>query len=39
VQAPDLEGTSIMAYASNGFQETAYIAATADGKIIRKMLP
>ena len=39
VQAPDLEGASITAYASNEFQETAYIAATADGKVVRRLLP
>lgn len=36
VQAPDFEGASIMAYAVNDFGDTVYIAATADGRIVRR---
>jgi hypothetical protein len=39
MQAPDFEGSSILAFATNDFNETGYIAADAHGAIIRKNRP
>lgn len=39
MQAPDFEGSSILAFASNDFNETGYIAADANGAVIRKNRP
>ena len=37
MHAPDAEGAVVYAYASNAYGEGAYISATADGKVVRRV--